>query len=131
MAFEKIQSDGAPAAVGAYSQAVRAGDFVFVSGQLGMDPSSGQLVSNDIRLQTAQVLANIKAILAAAGAGIRDVVRAEIYLADMADFSTVNELYAAHFVNSAYPARQCLAVKELPKGALVEISCIAYVGSNR
>lgn len=116
----------APAAIGPYSQAVKAGGAVYLSGQLGMNPATGELVSADVKEQTAQALSNMKAVLAAAGATVDNVVKTTVFLTDMADFQSVNAVYAETFVSNA-PARSCVAVAALPKGARVEVEAIAVL----
>ena len=119
-----ISSDNAPAAVGAYSQAVRTGDLVFCSGQVGLNPESGELVSGGIQEETHQCLKNLAAVLEAAGLGLADVVKATVYLADIGDFAAMNEVYATYFELDP-PARAAFAVKDLPLGARVEIEAVA------
>lgn len=119
-----IATDTAPQAIGPYSQAVEAGGFLFVSGQIPLDPASGEMVEGGIEAQTAQVLENLQAILIAAGASLTDVVKTTVYLKEMGDFARVNEVYARYFAKDC-PARVCVAVSDLPKGALVEIDVIA------
>lgn len=119
-----IHTASAPAAIGPYSQAVTAGDFVFCSGQIALDPQSGELVGETAADQAKQVLENLRAVLQAAGADLGDVVRTTIYLASMDDFVAVNEVYANYF-GDWKPARATVAVKTLPKNGLVEIDCIA------
>jgi reactive intermediate/imine deaminase len=121
---DPITTKDAPAAIGPYSQAVRAGGYVFLSGQIPLDPVTGQMVPGDVAAQAERVLKNLQAILAAAGSGFADVVRTTIYLVDMAHFATVNEVYARYFV-APYPARVTVQVAALPRGALVEIDAIA------
>lgn len=116
---------GAPKPVGPYSQAVRAGGLLFCAGQIALDPQSGTLVAGGIEEQTKQVLANLKAVLEAAGSSPEKIVMTTIFLADMADGGTVNNLYGEFVSADAPPARQTIAVKQLPLGALVEISVIA------
>ena len=125
MSPETIATDKAPAAVGPYSQAVRAGNLVFTAGQLGIDPVLGQLRSG-ISAQTRQALANLQAVLEAAGSSLRQVVKTTIFLQDMADFATVNQVYGSAFTD-APPARSTVAVKDLPLGGLVEIEVVAWV----
>lgn len=120
-----ISTSQAPAAIGPYSQAIRAGKFVFASGQLGLDPSTGNL-QEGIEAQTRQALANLQAVLAEAGAGVENVVKTTIFLADMAHFATVNNLYAQVF-QSEPPARSTVQVAALPKNGLVEIEVIALL----
>ena len=127
--IKPVHSDDAPKAIGPYSQAVSAGDFTFVSGQIGMDPRTGNIVEGGIREQTAQVLNNLRAILVTAGLSTKDVVKAEVYLSDMNDFAVMNEVYAASFSGDTKPARAAVQVARLPRDVLVEISCIAYRGT--
>ena len=122
---QEVATSFAPRALGAYSQAVKANDFVFVSGQLGIDPETGELVGGDAGEQAAQALKNIKFILDAAGTGIERVVKATIYLKDIGDFAPVNERYAETFIGSVRPARVAVGGSQIPKGALVEIDAIA------
>jgi 2-iminobutanoate/2-iminopropanoate deaminase len=124
MKLDPVTSASAPAAIGPYSQAVKAGNLVFCSGQIALDSKSGQLVGATAAEQAEQVLKNLAAVLAASGASFASVARTTIFLASMADFAAVNEVYARHF-GSHKPARATVAVKELPKGGLVEIDCIA------
>ena len=119
-----VFSPDAPAAIGPYSQAVQAGSTVYLSGQLGMNPATGELVSADVREQAAQALKNMKAVLAAVGATPENVVKTTVFLVDMADFQAVNAVYAETFASDA-PARSCVAVAALPKGALFEIEAVA------
>ena len=123
-----IQTEKAPAAIGPYSQAIDSGaGLVFVSGQIPIDPATGAFVPGGIREQTRQSLTNAQAILAAAGLGLENVVKTTVFLADMGDFAAMNEVYAQFFA-APYPARSAVAVKTLPKGAIVEIECIATRG---
>ena len=124
---EIITTEAAPKAIGPYSQAVRAGGFIFVSGKLPTDPETMQFVEGDIAVQTERVLENIRVILQAAGADFSHVVRATVYWADMNDFATVNEVYA-RYVGDAPPARVAVQVARLPRDARGEIDAIAYVG---
>ena len=120
-----IQTSQAPAAIGPYSQAIDSGSgLVFVSGQLPIDPATGAFPEGGVQEQTRQSLTNAKAILEAAGLGLKNVVKTTVFLADMGDFAAMNEIYA-QFFSAPYPARSAVAVKTLPKGALVEIECIA------
>ncbi len=128
LAMDVIHSNGAPAAIGPYSQAMRAGDFVFLSGQIPLDPSTGALITGDIAKETEQVLKNLGAVLEAAGATYANVARTTIYLVDMADFTTVNEVYGKLFSHKP-PARATVQVAALPRGARVEIDAVAYVGA--
>jgi 2-iminobutanoate/2-iminopropanoate deaminase len=123
---EVISTVAAPAAIGPYSQGVRCGNLLFLSGQIPLDPATGQLVEGDVAAQTLRVLANLHAVLAAAGAGFSDVVRTTIYLVDLAHFAVVNEIYARH-IGEPPPARSTVQVAALPRGALVEIDAIAVL----
>ena len=119
-----IATTQAPAAIGPYSQAIEAGGLVFVSGQLPIDPATGEFAQGGIKELTRQSLENMKAILATAGRTLDNVVKTTVFLADMADFAEMNEVYAEYF-QAPFPARSAVAVKTLPKGARVEIECIA------
>ena len=119
-----IHTPNAPAAIGPYSQAVKTGNLVFVSGQIPIDPATGIFAGDDITTQTRQSLTNVKAILEAAGYAMSDVVKTTVLLADIADFAAMNAVYAEFFTGNC-PARAAFAVKDLPKGALVEIEAIA------
>lgn len=120
-----ISTDKAPAAVGPYSQAVKVGNTLYCSGQIGLDPVTGQMKGSDVRTQAEQVMANIAAVLAAADASFEDVVKTTCFLADINDFATFNEIYAKYFTGK--PARSCVAAAALPKGALVEVEVIAVM----
>ena len=119
-----VSTDRAPAAIGPYSQAVRANGFVFLSGQIPLDPSTGQLVEGDIEAQTRQVMKNLEAVLLAAGTSFDKVVRATIYLTDLSDFARVNAIYGERFPEHP-PARATVQVSALPRGANVEIDLVA------
>ena len=119
----KVSTNNAPSAIGPYSQAVVAGNMVFTSGQIPLDPETGVLVGNDIKEQTDRVCKNLKAVLEAAGASLESAVKTVCYLSNMDDFAAFNEVYAGYFTGK--PARSCVAVKALPKGALVEVEVIA------
>ena len=119
-----IKTNTAPAAIGPYSQAVQAGNMLFVSGQLGLDPATGDFAEGGVAAQTAQSFKNIKAILAEAGYTMADIVKTTVFLTDMSDFAEVNEIYAGQF-EGTYPARSAIAVKTLPKNGLVEIEVVA------
>ncbi|WP_404455950.1 RidA family protein [Oceanobacillus kapialis] len=121
---EAIFTSKAPAAIGPYSQAIKAGDFIYVSGQIPLDPSTGEVVEG-IEKQTEQVLQNLKAILDEAGATFREVVKFTIYLKSMDDFATVNEIYGSYLAEP-YPARATVEVSRLPKDVLVEMDVICY-----
>lgn len=124
MLKKQIQTAAAPAAIGPYSQAIQVGDFIFFSGQIPLDPASGTMVAGGIVAQTRQVMANMRALLHASGMDFANVVKTTIYLTDLADFATVNEIYGECFVEVP-PARACVQVAALPKGAAVEIEWIA------
>lgn len=122
---KEIRSDAAPMPIGPYSQAVRSGNLILTSGQIGIQPETGELAEG-IEAQTRQVMENIKAILSQAGASMDDVIRCDIYLADLDDFKPVNEIYASYF-RAPYPVRVTVQAASLPKGALVEIAGIAAI----
>jgi len=126
MILKAITTDGAPAAIGPYSQAIQVGNLLYCSGQIPLDPASGEIVAGGVREQAEQVMKNIAAVLAAAGAGFDDVVKATIYLVDMNDFAVVNEVYGSCFSRHK-PARSTVAVQGLPRGVLVEIEIIVSV----
>src|SRR4030043_2331498 len=121
-----IQTDKAPRAIGPYSQAIRAGNFLFLSGQIPLDPKTGELVKGDIRQQTKQVLENIKGVLESQKLGMEDVVKATIFLRDIGNFNRVNEVYATYFPLPA-PARSTVEVAKLPRNAEIEIEAIALI----
>lgn len=121
-----ISTAGAPAAVGAYSQAIRAGDLVFTAGQLGLDPDTGEFSAPDVAGQAERALANLAAILQAAGSGLDRLVKVTVYLADIGDWPALNEVYG-RVIPKPFPARSAFAVKDLPRGARVEIEAIATV----
>jgi len=121
--MKTIISNEAPAAIGPYSHAVQTGGVIFTSGQIPILPSTGEIINGGIKEQAEQVIKNLKAVLTSAGSDIDHVVKTTCFLTDMADFAAFNEVYAAHFKNK--PARSCIAVRALPKGALVEIEAIA------
>ncbi len=121
---EAVRTDTAPKAIGPYEQGIRVNGFVFTAGQIALDPSTGNLTEGDIAAQTRQVLENLKEVLKAAGSSLDQVVKATIYLKDMADFPVVNEVYA-EYLGSSRPARSTVGVAELPKGALIEIDLVA------
>ena len=126
MELKIISTDKAPAAIGPYSQAVKAGNLLFCSGQIPLDPATGEIVQGDVVLQAEQVMKNIVATLEAAGAGLNDVVKTTIFLVEMGDFAAVNQVYGSYF-NSHKPARSTVAVKALPRNVLLEIEVIAAV----
>jgi 2-iminobutanoate/2-iminopropanoate deaminase len=129
MPNEVIQTPQAPAPVGPYNQAIRAtGMMVFCSGQIALNPSTGEIVGQgDVAQQTVQVMQNLEAVLQAAGASWTDVVKTTVFLADMNDFATVNGVYARYFDEATAPARACVQVARLPKDVQVEVDCIAVV----
>ncbi len=120
----RVHSDGAPAAIGPYSQAIVSGGFVFTAGQIALDPASGEVVGADAATQAERVLENLSAVLEAAGSSMGDVVKTTVYLVDLNDYASVNEVYARYFTEP-FPARSALGVSELPRGARVEIDAIA------
>lgn len=126
-----VRTDAAPAPVGPYNQAIAAsGELIFVAGQIPLDPQTGQLVGDgDVAVQTDRAMQSLKAILEAAGATLQDVVKTTVFLKDMNDFSAMNAVYARYFDDAIAPARACVEVARLPKDVLVEIDCIAVVGS--
>lgn len=123
-----IQTEAAPAAIGPYSQAVRAGDLVYCSGQIPLNPATGQMVEGDVVAQTEQVMRNLQAVLEAAGASFDRVVKTTIFLIDLGDFARVNDTYAKYFKGGP-PARATVQVAALPRGARVEVEAIAYLGA--
>ena len=125
MIMEYISTDKAPAAIGPYSQAVRVGNLLFTSGQIPLDPASGEITGEDIASQTTRICENLKAVLTEAGVTFENVVKTTCFLSDMADFGRFNEVYAKYFVSK--PARSCVAVKTLPKNVLAEIEVIAEI----
>ena len=120
-----IETKNAPAAIGPYSQAIVIGDLVYTSGQIPINPASGQIETNDIKSQAEQVIGNLSAVLDVAGSSLEDAVKTTCFLANMKDFADFNEVYAKYFTGK--PARSCVEVSALPKGALVEIEVIAAV----
>ena len=127
MSRQAVSTSSAPAAIGPYSQGIVAGDLVFCSGQLGLDPATGELVEGGVEAQAERALRNLSAVLDAAGATMADVVKTTVFLADIATFTAVNAVYA-RFMPEPPPARSTFAVGELPRGALVEIEAIARRG---
>jgi 2-iminobutanoate/2-iminopropanoate deaminase len=130
MSRDVIQTPQAPAPVGPYNQAIRAsGVMVFCSGQIALDPATGQIVGDgDVAKETEQVMQNLEAVLKAAGATWADVVKTTVFLADMNDFATVNNIYSRYFDEATAPARACVQVAKLPKNVQVEVDCVAVVG---
>ena len=125
-----IETPGAPQAIGPYSQAVQVGDWVFCSGQIPLDPDTGELVRGDLATQTRRVIDNLRAVLEAAGLSLADVVKTTVYLADLGDFQAVNAVYAEYFADER-PARATIQAGALPAGARVEIDCIATVAARQ
>jgi 2-iminobutanoate/2-iminopropanoate deaminase len=123
---KSVRTERAPAPVGPYEQAVMAGELLFLSGQIGLDPSTGKMVEGGVPEQTARAIENLRAVLEAAGSSLSKVVRAGVYLADMSDFGSMNEVYSKYF-GDAKPARSAIAVRGLPAGALVEIDAVAIL----
>lgn len=123
--MEKVNSKNAPAAIGPYSQAILVGDFIYTSGQIPLDPVSGKVVGNEIKEQTAQVMKNLQAVLEEANASFDNIIKTTCFLTNMNDFGEFNQVYGEYIIGK--PARSCVAVKELPKGVLVEVEVIATV----
>lgn len=126
MKIEYLATEKAPAAVGPYSQGIKAGQFVFTSGQLPLDPKTGQLMQDDIQTATRVALENVKAVLAASGATLEDVVKVTVFVKDMNDFGKINEVYAEFFANHK-PARSLVEVARLPKDGVIEIEAVAAI----
>lgn len=125
MEIKKVHTENAPAAIGPYSQAMVVGDMVFTSGQIAINPASGEVEATDITGQTEQIMKNLEAVLAAAGSGMEKAVKTTCFLADMGDFAVFNEIYGKYFTSK--PARSCVAVKTLPKNVLAEVEVIATI----
>ena len=123
-----VSTPSAPAAIGPYSQAIVAGEWVYCSGQVALVPETGELLEGDVVAQTERVFQNLEAVLAAAGSGLSRVVKCQVYLKSMDDFAAVNEVYARAFDGLVPPARACVEVARLPKDAAVEIDCVALLG---
>ena len=124
--MEKISTSLAPAAIGPYSQGIKCNGMLYASGQIPLDPATGQLVPGGITEQAHQAFRNVKNLVEAAGTSMANVVKVTVFMADMADFATVNDIYAQYF-SDPYPARSAVAVKSLPKGALLEVEVVALV----
>ena len=124
MKRQVVRTDDAPAAIGPYSQAVLAGNLVFCSGQIALDPKSGEMIADDVEKETHQVMTNLAAVLRAAGTDMPSVIKCTIFFTDLGDFAAVNEIYGSYFPTEP-PARACVEVSKLPKGAKVEIEAIA------
>jgi len=129
--IQKIVTKNAPNAIGPYSQAVIAGDYMFISGQIAINPLTGNLVEGGVKEQTKQVMENIKAILAEKAIGFDKIIKAEVYLLDLGDFQEMNEVYELNFINEIKPARQAMQVSKLPLNSKVEISAIVYLGGKK
>lgn len=129
MVKEEVRTEEAPKAIGPYSQAVRIGRHVFLSGQIPIEPASGEFAGGGVEAQTRQALKNLKAVAEASGAGMKDVVKTTVYLTDLSTFSEMNAVYA-EFFTEPYPARATVGVAALPKGASVEIDAVAVVGDD-
>ncbi len=127
MQHTAINTTNAPAAIGPYNQAIRCGQFIYTSGQLALDPSTGELVGEDVQAQTQRVLQNVQAVLTSVGASLDNVVKTTVFLTTMNDFPAMNIVYAGYFTGVT-PARSTVAVAELPRHALIEIECVAFVG---
>ena len=123
--LKKIATTNAPSAIGPYSQAILCGNMLYTSGQIALDPATGVLAENDIKVQTEQVMKNLNAVLTEAGTSFDKVVKTTCFLSDIADFAAFNEIYGKYITSA--PARSCVAVKDLPKGALVEVEVIAVI----
>ena len=121
-----VRTASAPKAIGPYEQAVKVGDFIYASGQIPLDPATGNLVENNITIQTGQVMENLKAVLSAAGSSLERVVKTTVFLKNISDFAAMNEVYG-EYLGDVKPARSTVAVADLPRGALVEIDLIAIV----
>ena len=126
--IERVKTDKAPAPIGPYEQAVRAGELIFASGQVAIDPATGKMIEGDVAAQSRRILENLKAVLEAGGSSLGRVVKVTVYLTDMADFPRVNEVYA-EYLGAAKPARATVAVKALPAGAAVEMDAVAVRGA--
>ena len=124
--LKKVSTDKAPGAIGPYSQAIICGDMLFTSGQIPINPQTGNIEATDITSQTEQVMKNLGAVLESAGTSFENVVKTTCFLAEISDFAAFNEVYAKYFTSK--PARSCVAVKDLPKGALCEVELIAKIG---
>jgi len=123
---KQISSVNAPKAIGPYSQAIEAGNFIFCSGQIALSPKTGEIISGEIAEQTRQVLKNLQVVLEKAGVNLSAVIKTDIFVKNINDFKTVNEIYSEFFSKDPKPARQTVEISNLPKNALVEISCIAF-----
>ena len=131
MAKQRIHTEQAPRPVGPYSQAVAVDGWLYVAGQVSIDPATGNWVKGDIAAQTERVLQNVQAILAAAGGGLQDVVKTTVYMADLGEFAAMNDVYARYFNDACPPARATIEAKQLPGGAKLEMEAIARVGARK
>ena len=127
---QRISTGDAPAAIGPYSQAIKAGNFVYTAGQVGLNPQTGQLTEGGIREQTQAALRNLQAVLEAAGCTFDDVVKTTVFIMDMNDFTAMNEVYKGFFDEESPPARSTVQVAGLPRGAVVEIECVAMIDAE-
>ena len=127
---QTVSTEKAPAAIGPYAQANRVGDFIFTSGQILLDPTTGELIGASIEEQTERALENLKAVLEAAGAGTENVIKTTVFLTDMNDFAKMNEVYARYFTGDKLPSRTTVEVSALPKGALFEIEAVALAAER-
>ena len=127
--ISRIETEEAPSAIGPYSQAVLAGDFLFISGQIPINPETGEVIKGNIKEQTLLVIENIEKILLSCSLGLKDVVKSEVFVKDMDDFASVNEVYSSKFTDKIKPARHVVEVSRLPKDVDIEISCTAYKGA--
>lgn len=123
---QEVKTNNAPAAIGAYSQGIQAGNLVFASGQIPVDPATGEVVSGGIAEQARQAIENMKAVMQAANASLDDVIKTTVFIKNMADFGVINDIYASYF-KAPFPARSCVEVARLPKDVLIEIEAIARV----
>jgi 2-iminobutanoate/2-iminopropanoate deaminase len=123
----QISTSNAPGAIGPYSQAIRCGQFIYTSGQVALDPVSGELIGTDVQTQTHRVLQNLQAVLNSAGTSLSKVIKTTVFLVHMSDFQAMNAVYASYFSDGIPPARSTVAVAELPRKSLVEIECVALV----
>ncbi|TYQ15172.1 UNVERIFIED_CONTAM: endoribonuclease L-PSP [Acetivibrio alkalicellulosi] len=126
MSIQSISTENAPKAIGPYSQAVKVGNFIFTSGQIPIDPKTGDVVSGDIEQQTRQVMENLKGVLNQSGIGFENIVKTTVYIKNMDDFLSINKIYAQYF-KEPYPARSCVEVSRLPKDVKIEIEAIAII----
>ncbi|OGD67282.1 hypothetical protein A2442_00730 [Candidatus Campbellbacteria bacterium RIFOXYC2_FULL_35_25] len=124
--IKEIKTNKAPQVVGPYSQAIEVDNFIFCSGQISVDPATGEIAGENIKEQTERVIENLKIVLSEAGSSLSQVVKTEVYLSDMNNFVEMNKIYAEKFAQQPYPARATIEVARLPKDVLVEISCIAH-----